>query len=191
MISKMFPKAKVTDEMLKNTLPLYDINTPERAAMFLAQCGHESAGFTALLENLNYSAEALVKVFPKYFNTNTAQQYARKPQAIANKVYANRMGNGDEASGDGWKFRGHGFIQLTGKMNITAFANSISMPVDAALELMTAPSGALQAACWFWQVNKLNRFADTKDVKGCTKAINGGYNGLEDRQRLYKELLND
>lgn len=182
----MFPKL---DEVLLEVLPHYNITTKEQTAMFLAQCGHESAHFSTTLENLNYSAPALVKVFPKYFTTTTAQQYARKPQAIANRVYANRMGNGDEASGDGWKFRGHGYIQLTGKNNITAFAKVINKPIDETLDYLQTPKGALEAACWYWKEHNLNRFAT--DVKACTKAINGGYNGLEDRTRLYKKLLEE
>ena len=166
--------------------PEYEINTPQRLAAFLAQCAHESGNFIFLKENLNYKAASLRRVFPKYFPDDaTANQYANKPQMIANRVYANRMGNGDEASGDGWKFCGRGLIQLTGKNNYTFFAGSLDIPLDEASEYLETFEGALQSACFFWEQNKLNQYADTGDILTMTKRINGGTIGLEDRQRHY------
>lgn len=169
-------------EVLDQLLPDYDINTPLRVAHFVAQCAHESGSFKFIEENLNYRAASLMSVFKKYFPTaELAQQYERKPQMIANRVYANRMGNGDEASGDGWRYRGRGLIQLTGKDNYTFFAGSLNISVEEAAEYMATFEGAAQSACFFWEQNNLNRFADANDVKGLTRAINGGYIGLEDR----------
>lgn len=169
-------------EALDQLLGDYEINTPERVAHFIAQCAHESGGFKFIKENLNYSAAGLNKTFKKYFPTlESAQPYARKPEKIANRVYANRMGNGDEASGDGWRYCGRGLIQLTGKDNYTFFAGSLGIPVQEAAEYLATFEGAAQSACFYWEQNNLNRFADANDVKGLTRAINGGYIGLEDR----------
>lgn len=169
-------------EALEQLLPDYDINTPHRVAHFVAQCAHESNNFLFIQENLNYKAASLRKTFPKYFPTDElAAQYALKPERIANRVYANRMGNGDEASGDGWRYRGRGLIQLTGKDNYTFFAGSLGIPVEEASEYLATFEGAAQSACFFWEQNRLNRFADANDVKGLTRAINGGQIGLEDR----------
>jgi putative chitinase len=180
-------------EALNKILPEYQIDTPERVAAFLAQCGHESAGFTALHENLNYRAATLRKVFPKYFPTDElANQYASLPnkqEAIANRVYANRMGNGDEASGDGFRYCGRGLIQLTGKQNYTRFADSVDMPLEEVPEFLETFEGAVQSACWFWTTNNLNQYADTGDILTMTKRINGGTNGLEDRQKHYDQAL--
>ena len=171
----------------------YDINTPKRIAAFLAQCSHESAGFTALEENLNYRASTLRAKFSKYFQTDAlAEQYASKPnkkEAIANYIYANRIGNGPESSGDGWRYRGRGLIQLTGRSNYSNFAASLEITPEAAAEYMQTFEGASQSACWFWETNNLNRFADQGDMRGLTKAINGGYFGLEDRIKHYEEAL--
>jgi putative chitinase len=169
-------------ESLEQLLPDYDINTPQRIAHFIAQCAHESGNFVFIRENLNYSAQGLMNTFKKYFPTlELAQQYQRQPERIANRVYANRMGNGDEASGDGWRYCGRGLIQLTGKDNYTFFAGSLDIPVEEAAEYLATFEGAAQSACWFWEQNNLNRFADANDVKGLTRAINGGFIGLEDR----------
>jgi len=159
----------------------YKLNR-NRAAHFFAQTAHESGNFKAFSENLNYSAQGLRGIFGKYFPTQAmADAYARKPEKIANRVYANRMGNGDEASGDGWRYRGRGLIQLTGKDNYTFFAGSLGIPVEEAADYLSTFEGAAQSACFFWEQNKLNRFADANDVKGLTRAINGGFIGLEDR----------
>jgi putative chitinase len=180
-------------EALNKILPDYEIDTPQRVAAFLAQCAHESGGFTALHENLNYRAETLCKVFPKYFHdAATAQQYASQPnkqELIANRVYANRMGNGDEASGDGFKYCGRGLIQLTGKQNYTRFAESIETPLDQIPEFLQTFEGAIQSACWFWESNNLNQYADSGDILTMTKRINGGTIGLEDRKKHYEHAL--
>jgi|694.fasta_scaffold42272_9 putative chitinase len=177
-------------EALAQLLPDYDINTPHRVAHFVAQCAHESNNFLFIQENLNYKAVSLRKTFPKYFPTDElAAQYALKPERIANRVYANRMGNGDEASGDGWRYCGRGLIQLTGKDNYTFFAGSLGIPVEEASEYLATFEGAAQSACFFWEQNKLNRFADANDVKGLTRAINGGFIGLEDRIRHTEHAL--
>ena len=172
-------------EALEQLLPDYDINTPARIAHFIAQCAHESGNFNFIKENLNYRWETLRKIFPKYFPTDDlARQYASLPnkaEAIANRVYANRMGNGDEASGDGYRFCGRGLIQLTGRDNYTFFAGSLGISVEEAAEYLATFEGAAQSACWFWEQNNLNRFADANDVRGLTRAINGGFIGLEDR----------
>ena len=158
------------------------IITPLRQAHFLSQVAHESGSLNTVSENLNYSAEALQKVFKKYFpDSAIAWKYARQPQAIANRVYANRMGNGSEASGDGWKYRGAGLIQLTGKNNHEAFAKAVGKPLEAVGDYLRTPEGAVHSACWFWATNGLNKLADADDVRAVTKRINGGYIGLEDR----------
>jgi len=171
-------------EVLDQLLPDYDINTPLRVAHFIAQCAHESGNFVFIKENLNYRADSLMKTFKRYFPTlDLAQQYEKKPEKIANRVYANRMGNSDEASGDGWRYCGRGLIQLTGKDNYTFFAGSLGITVEEASEYLATFEGAAQSACWYWEQNNLNRFADANDVRGLTRAINGGYIGLEDRQK--------
>jgi putative chitinase len=195
-LKQLLPKNPYIDNWygaLSQLLPDYEINTPQRIAAFIAQCAHESGEFTALKENLNYRAPTLRKIFSKYFPTDEiANHYASLPnkqEAIANKVYANRMGNGDEASGDGFRYCGRGLIQLTGKSNYTWFAASIGITPDEASEYLQTFEGAAQSACWFWESNNLNRFADVGDIKGLTKAINGGYIGLEDREKHYQHAL--
>jgi putative chitinase len=178
---------------LEQLFPDYDINTPKRMAAFIVQCSHESGGFMVLKENLNYKAATLRKIFPKYFpNDQIAQDYASRPNkqvAIASKVYANRMGNGDEASQDGWKFCGRGLIQLTGKSNYQAFADSLEMDINDVPEYLATFEGAAQSACWFWETNKLNQWADAGDILTLTKRINGGTIGLEDRKKHYDHAL--
>lgn len=178
---------------LSQLLPDYEINTAQRIAAFVAQCSHESGGFTALKENLNYRWQTLRKLFPKYFPTDElAQEYANKPnkqEAIANRIYASRMGNGDEASGDGFRFCGRGLIQLTGKSNYTWFAASLDITVEEAVEYLQTFEGAAQSACWFWETNKLNEWADKGDILTLTKRINGGTIGLEDRIKHYEHAL--
>ena len=177
-------------DALTQCLPDYDITSPQRVAAFLAQCAHESGGFRALKENLNYRAETLRKVFPKYFfNEALAQQYAHHQEAIANKVYANRMGNGDEASGDGFRYCGRGLVQLTGKNNYQAFADSIQTAVEDVPDFLATFEGAVQSACWFWETNNLNRWADVGDIEKMTKIINGGVIGLADRIKHYNHAL--
>lgn len=171
----------------------YEINTPKRVAAFIAQCAHESGGFMVLKENLNYKAASLRKLFGKYFPTDAlAAEYASKPnkqQAIANRIYASRMGNGDEASGDGFRYCGRGLIQLTGKTNYQNFADSLQMDVRDVPEYLATFEGAAQSACWFWESNNLNKEADAGDIKTMTRKINGGYIGLEDRIKHYEHAL--
>ena len=175
---------------LSQALPDYDINTPPRIAAFIAQCAHESGNFRMLKENLNYRAVTLRKVFPKYFPTDElANQYAGKPEMIANRVYGSRMGNGDEARGDGFRYCGRGLIQLTGKHNYQNFADSIETPVEEIPAFLATFEGAVQSACWFWETNNLNKWADAGDIKELTRRINGGYIGLEDRIKHYNHAL--
>ena len=177
-------------EALEQCLPDYDINTPERVAAFLAQTAHESGGYRAIKENLNYRAVSLRKTFPKYFPTDElANAYAQQPEKIANRVYANRMGNGDEASGDGYRYCGRGLIQLTGKQNYQNFADSIEITPEEVSEFLATFEGAVQSACWFWEANNLNQWADKGDILTLTKRINGGTIGLEDRIKHYNHAL--
>jgi putative chitinase len=175
---------------LEQLLPDYEINTPQRIAAFIAQCAHESANFRILKENLNYKAESLMKVFPKYFkDLDTAKAYAHNQEKIANRVYGGRMGNGPEESGEGFKYCGRGLIQLTGKDNYTAFADSLEMSVDDVPAYLATFEGAAQSACWFWETNNLNQWADKGDILTLTKRINGGTIGLEDRIKHYNHAL--
>jgi len=174
-------------DALNKILPDYGIDTPQRVAAFVAQAAHESGNFTALHENLNYRAVTLRKVFPKYFPTDEmAAQYAQQPERIANRVYANRMGNGPEESGDGFRYCGRGLIQLTGQQNYQNFADSIETPLEQVPDFLQTFEGAVQSACWFWENNNLNQYADTDDILTMTKRINGGTIGLEDRKRHYE-----
>ena len=192
-LKQLIPKNKhVTywHNALSQLLPDYGIDTEQRIAAFVAQCAHESAEFTAIKENLNYRWESLRRTFPKYFPTDElARKYAQKPEAIANKVYANRMGNGDEASGDGYRYSGRGLIQLTGKDNYFWFAESISISPEEASEYMATFEGASQSACWFWETNNLNKWADQGDIETLTRKINGGTIGIEDRKKHYAHAL--
>lgn len=167
-----------------------EANTKLRQAHFLSQCAHESGNFIYLTENLNYSAEGLKKIFPKYFDNTTALTYARNPQKIASRVYANRMGNGPESSGDGWKFKGRGYIQLTGKANYTEFSKYIGEDCVLNPDLVSAKY-PLESAAFFFTKNNLwaicDKGASDEVVKELTKRINGGYHGLEDRIKKFKE----
>jgi len=178
---------------LEQLFPDYDINTPKRMAAFIAQCSHESGGFMVLKENLNYKPASLRKLFSKYFPTDElAQQYCSKPNkqaAIANRIYGNRMGNGDESSGDGYRFCGRGLIQLTGRSNYQSFADSLEMNINDVPEYLATFEGAAQSACWFWETNGLNKYADAGDILTLTKRINGGTIGLEDRKKHYDHAL--
>ncbi|WP_150538851.1 glycoside hydrolase family 19 protein [Actinobacillus vicugnae] len=182
----VFPNSKplIYHEIAKY-IGLAGCKTKEQQAMFLAQCGHETAGFSVFTENLNYSDVALLRTFPKYFNSGNVKAYARQPEKIANRAYANRMGNGDEQSGDGYKFRGRGLIQITGKNNYTAFRKWLGREiklddVGTDLELIVL------AGIWYWQKNNL---AALKRVVDVTKRVNGGLNGLADRQAKYDKLM--
>lgn len=174
---------------MSEILPQYNIDTIERVSMFVGQCAVESIEFNVMTENLNYSQTGLLRVFRKYFDANSAKAYARQPEKIANRVYANRMGNGPESSGDGWKFRGHGFIQLTGRYNHTLFADSMKMSIEEELSYIKTLEGSLRAACFFWANNDLNRYADRLDIVGATKRINGGTHGLAERKRYVRLAL--
>jgi putative chitinase len=178
-------------EQIPGVMEKFQINTPLRLAHFLAQCGHESGGFRLTQENLNYSAKGLMGIFKKYFPTEAiANQYARNPEKIANKVYANRMENGSEASGDGYKFRGRGYIQLTGRANYTAFGKSIAEDIATNPDSVSGKH-ALLSAGWFWSKNGLNKIADGGSteavVTSITKRVNGGTIGLVDRIKHFKE----
>lgn len=196
LLQAMCPKTKRSVlegyvEPLNTVAQYYEMfENPNRVAGFLAQIAHESGGFNFVIENLNYSAEGLRKVFPKYFpNDEIAKQYARQPEKIANRVYANRMKNGDENSGDGFKFRGRGLIQLTGRDNYTRFAEALDMDIDSTVAYLETPNGAVASAGWFWDNNKLNQFCDKGDFITLTKRINGGTIGLADRQHHYQIAL--
>lgn len=194
ILSVLAPTNKNIDiwvEAMNKILPKYDIVTPKRLAAFLAQTAHESAGFTAVRENLNYSAQGLMKTWPSRFNSATATAYARQPEKIANKVYANRMGNGDEASGDGWRYRGRGLIQTTGKANYTKLAQYIKKTLQETIEYCETVEGAVESACFYWVSNNLNAIADTGDMTTLTRRINGGVIGLADRLDKYKKTLED
>lgn len=165
----------------------FNITSPIEQQMFLAQVAHESGGFAYIEENLNYSAAGLLKTFPKYFTPQQARDYARNPMAIANRVYADRMGNGDEFSGDGNKFRGRGLIQLTGKDNYTAFAKDVLGDQWESLVkepgTLLEPNYAALSAAWFWNKARCGDLVD--DIEACTRRINGGLNGLEDRKNKF------
>jgi putative chitinase len=195
LLQSIFPRTKVSVlencvDALATTCEKYEINTPERVAMFLAQIGHESAGLSVMKENLNYRADRLAVVFPKYFRNVNPANYAHNQEAIANRVYANRMGNGDEASGDGYRYRGRGFIQLTGYNNYSSFANDMGMNIDEAVDYLETVEGAAMSAGWFWDKNHLNNWADNSDVLTVTKKINGGTHGLQEREHLFHQGMN-
>ncbi len=195
-LKQLLPKNPYVEhwhKALSQLLPDYEINTPQRVAAFIAQCAHESGGFMVLKENLNYRAASLRKLFPKYFPDDAiAQRYASMPnkqEAIANRIYANRMGNGPEESGDGYRYCGRGLIQLTGRQNYTWFAASLEITPEEATEYLGTFEGAAQSACWFWETNKLNQWADAGDIVTLTKRINGGTIGLDDRIKHYEHAL--
>ena len=192
MMKQLCPKTKDATlllylEALNDVMQYYDMfDPPKRAAAFLAQIAHESGGFSALKENLNYRAETLQKLWPQRFDAATAAAYAGKPEAIANKVYGGRMGNGGEETGDGYRYCGRGLLQLTGKDNYSRFAQYAGLAVEDAPEYIESPRGAVHSACWFWYTNDLNTYADAADFTGMTKRINGGTIGLEDRKKHYE-----
>jgi len=194
-LQKILPNNKNIEawhEALIKILPDYEIDTVNRVAAFISQCSHESGGFSALQENLNYRADVLTRIWPSRFTAEVAAAYVAKPnkqEAIANRAYCDRMGNGNEASGDGWKYRGRGLIQLTGKNNYQAFANSIGTTVEETSEYLATFEGAAASAAWFWKSNNLNPLADKGDTLSITKRINGGTNGLDDRIKKYNQAL--
>ena len=192
-VAELLPRieAQVWFDAMTRVLPKWNIDTVDRVAGFIAQTSHESGGYSVLTENLNYSAEALDKIFPKYFKRagRDARNYHRQPEKIANVIYANRMDNGNENSGDGWRFRGGGILQLTGRYNYTQFGKAEDMSAEEATEFVRSPIGALASACWFWDTNNINKYCDTQDITGMTKRINGGTIGLEDRKKHYAHAL--
>ena len=178
--------------------PDYKIDTKNRLSAFLAQCMHESGGFKFLKENLNYRAESLMRTWPSRFPTiEIAASYARNPEKIANYVYANRMGNGPESSGDGWRYVGRGLIQLTGRENYSWFAASIGISVLEVPDYLETFEGAVQSACWYWDSNNLNKWIDTGDFDGLSDCINRGRKtekygdalGFADRLKHYQHAL--
>jgi putative chitinase len=193
--AELFPRCADPDgwvDAMNEVFPKYEIDTPKRIAAFIAQCGHESGGWRVFSENLNYSAKALDAVFGKYFVRagRDAEEYHRQPEKIANVVYADRMGNGDTDSGDGWRYRGRGPIQLTGKNNYTRFSEDMDVEaVDNPDMVSEDKEVALMSAIWYWNTNNLNKYADSGDIKTLTKRINGGYIGLEDRIHHWEEAL--
>lgn len=166
----------------------YQIDTALRLSHFLAQCAHESGNFEHFVENLNYSAVRLCQVFPKYFYNDLAERFAHRPIRIASRVYANRMGNGDEDSGDGWTFRGRGFIQLTGRDNYKLFDATVPEDILKNPDLVATKYPLLSAA-WFWNKNSLNKIADMGDTEkvliDMTRRVNGGLNGLKERTNKF------
>lgn len=188
------PKVDDWYKALCEILPKYGITTQRRVAHFISQCAHESNNFRSLEENLNYSEKSLNAVFPRYFGAGkkNAADFARQPEKIANYVYMDefrtaKMGN--VQPGDGWRFRGRGLKQLTGRDNYTRFGKAVGMTAEQAAEYVATEKGAIESACWFWDTNKLNDIADTDDVVKMTKKINGGNIGLADRQARYSKAM--
>ena len=180
--------------LLNTILPKYDINTKLRTAMFLAQALHESGEFTHLSENLNYSSARLAVVWPKRFSINgkpnqVALDIGGKPELIANTVYANRLGNGTPESGDGWKYRGRGIFQLTGKDNYTNCGKAIHIDIAKNPDLLLSHEAAITSACWFWQTHNINSAADKSDIVKSTKIINGGNIGIDDRTKYFNAIM--
>lgn len=188
-LASVAPSSSNFYEYLVEVMERYNINTPLRQAAFLAQVSHESDRFRFTVENLNYSAKGLLTTFPKYFTPAIADGYARNPERIANRVYAGRMGNGSEGTGDGWRYRGRGLIQLTGKNNYRYFEEASEMPCLSNPDILGEPAGACESAGWFWEAGGLNELADQVDMRLITKRINGGYNGLNARMALYEQYL--
>lgn len=188
-------------EVIVTELPRHGLDTPHEVASFLAQCAHESNEFTRLEENLNYSASRMAQVWKRFaanpnekdlkkrIPNDLATKYQHNPEALANFVYANIIGNGDEASGDGWSFRGRGPIQLTGRRNYAACDADIKAGILVVPDLLVTPSVGIRSALWFWRVNKLDEVDDDNDVRIDTRRINGGETGIEHRQKLFNHIL--
>ncbi len=199
MLSAMIgnnPKSDDWFDALAEIMPKYEIDTPNRIAGFIAQCAHESNNFKSLEENLNYSEKALNAVFGRYFGKGKrdASEYARKPEKIANYVYQDefrtkRGAMGNTTDGDGWRFRGRGLKQLTGRNNYTAFGKTVDLTAEEAADYVATEKGAVESACWFWNNAKLNKIADAGDIVKMTKKINGGTIGLEDRTKRWEKAL--
>jgi len=175
---------------LNETCERFAIDSPYRIAGFLSNTAHESAGFKTVIEGLNYSVAGLMRTWPQRFPTvEIAQRYAMQPEKIANRAYADRMGNRDEASGDGWKYRGRGLIQLTGKNNYVAYSLACDNEALQKPEIVEQSKYAAESSGWFWNVNRLNTLADAQDIQGMCRRINGGLNGLDDRQMKYAKIM--
>lgn len=183
------PNSKDIVDALNLHLTKYNITHSNDVASFLAQVGHESGEFKYVIENLNYSAKALLSVFGKYFTPDQAAAYHRKPELIANRVYANRMGNGPESSGDGWRYRGRGFIQITGKNNYAALGKALKKDILSNPDCISSIDAAVESACWFWESNKLSPIAISGKFELLTKRINGGLNGYDHRVALLNKAL--
>lgn len=186
----IFPATKkavldVYVEPLNDTFEEFKFDNAMSVRVFLAQVGHESAGFNATAENLNYSEQTLLKVFKKYFTSAEAKKFARKPEAIANRVYANRGQNGNESSGDGWRFRGRGLLQITFKSNYSSVAKYFEMSLEDTIKYLETPEGGARAAGWFFAVNNLVSKARLGDMKTVTLRVNGGLNGWDDRMAIF------
>lgn len=193
VVKAMVPKeADIYGPIMETVLSNYSITTPLRVAHFLAQVMHESGNFKYLEENLNYNKEALLRVFSKYFTPALAEKCHRNPVTIANIVYSNRMGNGDIDSGDGWRYRGRGLIQLTGRTNYVCFSNAVNMDIVTNPDTLVVPELAVESACWYWETHELNELADNDDIVGITRRINGGTHGIQQRtnnlSRIKQEL---
>ena len=182
-------------DYFNETFDRFDISSPARQACWIGQCGHECGNFRIMEENLNYRAPTLLKLFPRTpkrvwgFTPEEAAAYERQPQRIANRIYSNRMGNRDEASGDGWRFRGAGFLQLTGHSNFWHASQALGEDFVMQPDLVRTPKYAAMTAGWFWQTHRLNQYADSGDYLTLTKRINGGTIGLEDRKKHINEAL--
>lgn len=192
-LRRAIPDAKASNiekyyDPLVAAMEHFNINTPNRIAAFLANLAHESGSFNTTEENLMYSAKRLMQVFPRYFRGRNVNLYHRQPQKIANVVYANRMGNGDKASGDGWRYRGRGLIQLTGKTNYEMLGEAIGADIASDPDWILTPEGATISAGWFWSSRGLNDLADDVNLREITRKINGGFNGHDDRVRKYRHI---
>jgi putative chitinase len=185
-LSTVFPHLAQYSQPLVQTLSRFDIDTINRQAAFLAQTAHESAQFTHFVENLNYSAAGLLKTWPRRFDQELANSCARNPEKIANIVYADRMGNGPPESGDGFRFRGRGILQITGKDNYKALSVFLQRSCDDTVAFLQTPEGAFYSAGWWWNLHRLNGYADAENIMGMTKVINGGLNGIAERLALYR-----
>jgi putative chitinase len=192
-LAQIIPNARfgvpVWYEQLNSLLPIFDITGLKRTSAFLAQSAYESGGYAKLSEDLNYKATTLMRLWPKRFPTlEIANRYVGDPEALANFVYASRMGNGDPATGDGYRYRGRGLFQLTGKDNYSKFAKYANIPVEEAPAYLETARGALHSALWFWDIHDLNSLADAGDMEGITQRVNGGQNGITDRIHLYNKI---
>jgi putative chitinase len=183
------PVAGIFLPALNEAMARYKIDTRLRAAAFLAQVGHESSHLTRLVENLNYSAEGLIRTWPKRFNLELATRVARKPEQIANIVYASRMGNGPAVTGDGWKYRGRGLVQVTGWVNYQACGSALGLDLLTKPELLEQPVYAAPSAAWYWSSNGLNELADAGRFEDITRRVNGGLTGQADRLDIYQRAL--